>query len=101
MSNGRAVRKLDAVQPFRWWALVRSARALPIVFASRQDAVDNCEPDEFLVEVFVGSRESVPVEVWEAAKFKSPFTRASRGDRSGSTSNRSGSGTKEKPHEKH
>jgi hypothetical protein len=95
------IRKIDAVKPFRWWALVRSARALPIVFASRKDAIENQEPDEFLVEVFIGSRESVDAQTWDSAKFKSPFTRASRGDRSGSTSNRSGSGTKEKPHEKH
>lgn len=37
----------------RWWALVRNRRALPVLFASKQQALDNQDPDEYLVRVEV------------------------------------------------
>ena len=35
------------------WALVRGPKALPVLFASRRDALDNCDTDEYVVKVDV------------------------------------------------
>ena len=35
------------------WATVRSDDQFPVLWATRQDARDNCEPDEFVVQVSV------------------------------------------------
>lgn len=37
----------------RWWALVRGPKRLPVIFGSRQDAIENADPDEQLVHVTV------------------------------------------------
>lgn len=37
----------------RWFALLRRPEALPVLFASRDDARENCDFDEYLVEVIV------------------------------------------------
>lgn len=40
-----------------WWALARSPKALPCLFATRQDAVENRDSDERIFRVAV-----VPLE---------------------------------------
>ena len=37
----------------RWWALLRGPSSLPVLFSSRQDAIENRDTDEYLVEVRV------------------------------------------------
>ena len=37
----------------RWWALLRGPNALPVLFGSKDDARDNRDFDEYLVEVHV------------------------------------------------
>lgn len=39
--------------PGRWWALVRGPKALPVIFASRTQARENRDFDEYLVCVDV------------------------------------------------
>ena len=36
-----------------WWALLNSPVDLPVLFSRRQDAVENREPDEYMVRVIV------------------------------------------------
>lgn len=36
-----------------WWALVRGPRELPVIFATRDQARENREDDEYLVRVKV------------------------------------------------
>jgi hypothetical protein len=35
----------------RWWALVNDAYDLPVIYATKQQALDDRDPDEHLVEV--------------------------------------------------
>jgi len=37
----------------RWWALLNHRKDLPVLFARKQDAIDNRDPDEYLVRVEV------------------------------------------------
>lgn len=37
----------------RWWALVRGPEALPVLYANREDAEGDADPDERLVRVIV------------------------------------------------
>lgn len=39
-----------------WWALVRSPKSLPVLFASYEDAVENRDPDEYIVQVIVEAK---------------------------------------------
>lgn len=45
--------KRGQVQSRSWWALVRSPKALPVLFASRKDALENADSDERIVRVDV------------------------------------------------
>lgn len=36
-----------------FWGLMRHGSALPVLFATKQDARENCDPDEYLVRVRV------------------------------------------------
>ena len=40
-------------QPGCWWALVRGPNKLPVLFATKQQAIENRDPDESLVRVMV------------------------------------------------
>jgi hypothetical protein len=48
----KPVKNLGMV-PGSFWALLRKPDALPVLFGSRQDAVENLDYDEYLVEVRV------------------------------------------------
>lgn len=41
------------IQPSTFWALVRHPKALPILFMTYQEARENCDADEYLVQVDV------------------------------------------------
>ncbi len=41
------------IRPGRWWALVRRADAMPVLFGTRRDAEECAEPGERLVRVLV------------------------------------------------
>lgn len=52
MSEKRRVKR-GQVQSRSWWALVRSPRSLPVLFASRKDAIENADPDERIVRIYL------------------------------------------------
>jgi hypothetical protein len=45
--------KTGKIQTRRWWALLRGPSELPVIFQTRQQALDNRDPDEYLVPVIV------------------------------------------------
>ncbi len=45
----------------QWWALLRGPASLPCLFASRRDAKENRDSDEYLVQVTVSPSDIVQV----------------------------------------
>lgn len=45
--------KTTAIIAKHWWALVRSPVGLPVLFETRKAAIENQDPDEWLVRVWV------------------------------------------------
>ena len=78
----------------RWFALLRTPDGLPVLFSSRQDATENLDYDEYLVEVYVrparlrdldaGERAVLERRRAEAAKKQRPRLPVERKTRRGS-----------------
>lgn len=49
----RERKKAEGIRVKRWWALVNSPGDLPCVFETRQQAIENCCDDEYLVQIWV------------------------------------------------
>lgn len=57
------------IQPGTFWALVRHPKALPVLFMTYQDARENRDPGEYLVQVDVtASNPRFTLPPWSRAK---------------------------------
>ena len=48
-----SARNLRGLHRRRWWALLNHSYDLPVIFRTRQEARDNRDPDEYLMQVLV------------------------------------------------
>lgn len=71
----------NGILPGRWFALLNHPADLPVLFASRRDAVESRDYDEYLVEVFVHASRLGDVtraRLWEAQQKAAKLLRTAR-----------------------